>query len=374
MALFMGLYVLVAFTGLVFTSLKGKVTIVGINNKKINTEKIYVFVAFFIMTIMCGLRSMNVGTDTRTYVNIFLNPSLLNSVVSGGINKFEFGYIYYVQLLRLISNDPQFFIFVTALITFWCTYIFVIRNCESCYSLAVIIYMSFLYYTNFSALRQSIALAIAINSIEFIRKRQLLKASILIILGGSFHYTAFILFVFIPLSLTEWTKKKVTMAVCLSIGGLLLFDQLISIVLRFFPVYARYWESGMMSEDDLSKIGVFAILILIVCIYSIVKLFTQDNVFLNEIEKKEYIIALSGSIFCLVINIIGRQNGIFSRMSRYFIPYVIILIGYLYKYYFKKMKILFYLLVIAIMGGYFYLRMKNNLYQIIPYEFFWSCR
>lgn len=372
MALFMGFYIIFALIGIIFSTSKSKVIVIGIHNKKINTEKLYVFAAFFIMTMICGLRSINVGSDTRTYVNTFLNPSLLNSVVADGSSKFELGYVCYVRLLRLISDNPQVFVFVTSLIIFVCTYIFVIRNCESCYSLAVIIYISLLYYTNFSALRQCIALAIAINSVEFIRKKQLLKASVLIILGGIFHYTAFVLFAFIPLSLTEWTKKKVIIATILSICGTLLFDKLILIVLRFFPVYMRYWEIGMMADDNVSGIGFFTIFVLIICLYSTIKLFTQDNVFLNKIEKKEYIIALSGSIFCLFINIIGRQYGIFSRMTRFFIPYIIIIVGYLYKYYFKRLRILFYLIVVIIMGGYFYIRMENNLYQIIPYNFFWS--
>ena len=249
--------------------------------------------------------------------------------VINGENKFEIGYILFVKLLRMFTNDPQAYIFATALITFVGTYIFINQNCKGSYSLSLLIFLALLYYTYFSAIRQSIAMAIAINSFPYICDKKWIKASLLILLAATFHDTALVLLVFVPFSLTKWTKKKVVGALFLSLIGVLLFNQIIEFALRFFPIYERYLDSGMMKQYE-SHRGTFAILVAAICIFSFAKLLRGKNEFPDEKERTKLITALTGAVFCIFINILGLKRGVFSRMTRYFIPSVIILTTYTY--------------------------------------------
>lgn len=371
MIIFIGIYIVFALIGFEVSKGKKKILLGERFGIGIDSEKLYLIIAFIVMFIICALREETVGTDTQTYVKTFLMPELLNSTVGGGRKKFEIGYILLVRMLRTINDNPHFFIFATSLIVFGGMYIFVRDNCKASYSIAVIVYMSFLYYTNFSALRQSLALAIAINSVGYLRKRQLIKAVCLIFIGASFHFTALIMLTFIPLALTKWNRSKTMWSIVISIGGVALFDQLLSFVLKFFPVYERYLSNGMMENTGDSKIGLFTLLVAIICSASVLKLYIGKDNFENESEKEYFVFSLIGCIFCLVINILGNQNGIFSRMCRFFIPYIMINLGYIYKYCFTKSRILYYIMVASVIGVYFYIRMKINLYQIIPYSFFW---
>jgi len=333
-------------------------------------EHLYLIISILVMFIFCALRDVKIGTDTQTYVNTFLNSKTLMTTI-GGEQKFEVGYILFVKFLRLFSDNPQVYIFATSLVTFIGTYVFIEKNCRGSYSLSILIFLAFLYYTYFSALRQSIALAIAVNSFPYICNRKWIKASLLIIIGATFHYTILVFLSFIPLSLLKWTRNKIILAVFLSVSAIVLFNQIVEIVLIFFPIYQRYWDSGMMKVEG-SGGGTFAILVTIISIYAFIKLMRSRTVFPNEHERTLYIVALTGSIFCVFINILGMSYGIFSRITRYFIPFVIVLVVSIYKYYVKKYKTIFYFGVVFLMSAYFYVRMRGDIYQLIPYKFFFE--
>lgn len=368
----MSIFIIISLIGLAVDSNTECKVIVRLSDgiKKINIADIYLTVSIIILFVICALRDVSIGVDTKNYVNTFLNKGMLATLIDGE-SKFEIGYIFYINFLRTFTDNPQVYIFITSLILFVGTYIFVKNNCTGSYSLSIVIFMAFLYYTYFSAIRQSIALVIAINSFNYIYNRQWLKASSLIILAGSFHYTALVLLAFIPLSLTKWTKKKILIAFAASVIAVFLFDRIVEFVIQIFPIYRRYWDSGMMQADD-SNGGTFAFLVMSICIFAFINLLKNKDKLLSDQERAFYISALTGSIFCVFINVLGLSQGIFSRMSRYFIPYVIVLTASTYKIYIKKYRIFFYIGVVFLMGSYFYLRMRSNIYQIIPYKFFFG--
>ena len=369
MLLFMALFFFTVLIGIIMDYYGKHITVIhyGSIKIKIDDNHIYLIVCISLMFLLCALRDQTIGTDTPTYISTFLNSSALMTTI-GGENKFEIGYIIFVKFLRLFSDKPQVYIFATSLVGFVGTYIFIERNCKGSYSISILIFMAFLYYVYFSAIRQSMALAIAMNSFPYICNKKWVKASLLIILGASFHYTVLVLLVFIPLCLTKWTRNKIVLAVFLSVGAILLFDRIVDIVLMFFPIYRRYWESGMMRVGGTHG-GLFAKLAAAISIYAFIKLMRNRNVFPDRQEEIHYIVALTGSVFCVFVNILGMSNGIFSRITRFFIPFVMVLTVSTYEYYVKKYKVIFYFGIVFLTGTYFYVRMKGDIYQIIPYKF-----
>ena len=372
MALFMTIFIGISMLGLAADSHYESKIVFHLSNRviRMNIANIYLVFSTVLLFLICALRDVSVGVDTKDYVNTFLNKNALEIII-GDTNKFEIGYKFYIKFLRAFTDDPQIFVFITSLILFGGTYIFIWKNCIGSYGLSIAMFMAFLYYTYFSAIRQSIALVIAINSFNYIYNRKWVKALLLIILAALFHYTALVLLAFVPLSFTKWTRKKVLMAFGASFIAILLFDQIVEFILRIFPIYGRYWNSGMLKADESSR-GTFALLVAAICICAFANLFKKEETFSNNQERAFYITALTGSIFCLFINILGLGQGVFSRMTRYFIPFVIVLTVNMYRIYIKKYRIFFYLGITCVTGVFFYSKMKNNIYQIIPYKFFFG--
>lgn len=136
-----------------------------------NNKDAYLLFVVTILTIICGLRDRSIGVDTMAYVKTFESQSVLNTVLLNGEDKFEIGYKLLVQIVHVFTNNANCFIFVCSVITFVGLYIFIKENCRENYQIAILIFMAFLYYTTFSAIRQSIALAIGINSITFLKRK-----------------------------------------------------------------------------------------------------------------------------------------------------------------------------------------------------------
>ena len=368
MGLFITVFIFIAFFGL-FEIYNKKIQFVTIRRmKKIDYSDFYLSATFFILFIICAFRDPTVGTDTLTYVRSFLSPSFLDLTIDGG-EKFEFGYKLLVHIIRRFSMNEQVFIIVSTTIMFYGMYIFIRDNCKGYYSVAMLVFTSFLYYTYFSAMRQCIAISISVNCIKYLKKRKWLNAALIIIAGGLFHTTAFILLIFIPLAFTSWTRKKVIISIISSFVGITLFERIINLVIQFIPIYGRYLRNGIMDSSGRS-VGLFAILVGSLCVVSSYIIYTEWNSFKNEDTRNEFILSLIGSIFTLFINLLGRQYGIFSRITRYFIPFTIILVVCLFKNNIRNKKIV-YIGLAGLMCLYFYIIMNANIYKIIPYKMFY---
>ena len=371
MILFMSVFIIVALIGIAINCSKQHIFItLGQGKAKIDLERLYLVISITVMFLLCALRDGSIGVDTETYLDTFLYQDILMSTVNGN-NKFEFGYRLFIDFLRLFTDNPQVYIFATSLIMCTGMYIFIERYCKENYCLSILIFMAFIYYSFFSAIRQSMALSIAINSFGYIGDRKWIKAILLILLGGSFHYTALLLLAFIPFTFTQWTKRKIILALLGSVAVAFMFNRLVELVIGMFPIYDRYWNSDMMQAEKANS-GTFVALITALCIFSLINLIIKKERFTKQQERSYYIAALIGTIFCITINILGMNQGIFSRMTRYFIPFVMVLTVSTCKYYIKKYLPIFCLGMAFLMGVYFYVKMNSNIYQIIPYRFFFE--
>lgn len=411
MLMFMLFFTVCALCGYVAVSGKKREISLGQHiTAVISVDKAYLLSFSVLMLLLCGLRDVDVGVDTHTYVSTFLIPEALESSVDGN-SKYEFGYVLFVKLLRLFTDNYHVYIFATSLVIFAGLYFFVRDNCNANFGIALMIYFAFLYYVDFSAVRQAMALSIAINSLQFLKKKKWIPATLIILLGASFQMTALLLLVMIPFVYTTREKLKVAIAIALSIVGVLLFEPLVGLVLKLFPIYERYWNSEMMEGGG--GIGLFAILVSALCVFAVWMLFADKVKFKSARRRNEFVLALVGSIFTVAINLVGRKYGIFSRMTRYFIPFAMVLAVDLYRCCIPKRRIgidyicglvkrfkldgiiklekyknrelypvlaqwsvgskdIYYWLVATMMGVYFYTIMKVNLYSILPYSFFFT--
>lgn len=375
----------------------------------VTANELYLAGSLLILGLICGLRHVDIGVDTDVYVSTFMIPDALNSTVNGA-TKYEIGYVLFVKFIRLFSAQYPVFLLAISVVVFGGLYLFIRNNCAENYPVALLVYMAFLYYINFSAVRQAMALAIAINSVQYLRKKKWIPAVLVILLAATFQKTVLLVLVMVPFALDFNDRWKILISAGLCCLGLILFEPLVMIVIRIFPAYARYWGSEMM--DGPGGIGIFAMLVSLLTLFAAWMVLRNKVKFENAEQRRTYVLALVGCIFTVAINLLGRRYGIFSRMTRFFIPFVMIMAcqvyhfcipdvlvdvqyldGLLKQLKLKKlslakyadaenhpkiaalkipMKQLYYLLVVGLMGIYFFTIMRTDLYCLIPYRFFFN--
>lgn len=336
------------------------------NRRIMNNRDAYLIFVMFALCLICGLRDRTIGVDTVTYIETFESQSVLNTVFLHGEVKFEIGYKFLVQAIRLITNNANCFIFICAALSFIGLYFFIRDNCKENYQIAMMIFMAFLYYTTFSAIRQSIALAIGVNSITYLKRKNWIKASILIIIGGLFHYTELVVLIMVPLSMTKWTKKKISFSIIIAAAMIGLFPRIMAVVTKYIPVYNRYLSTDFMDSSG-SIIGLFSLLTIALVGLGVYKL-VCNYTYLDEDTKNILIMAIVGSVFAVAFDLLGHQYAMLSRVTRFYIPYIMVLGSSIYGN--IKSKFGFNIIVIVLMFIFYVTKINANVYAIIPYKSF----
>ena len=106
--------------------------------------------------------------------------------------NYERGYIVYNKILGSLSNDVQFLLFITALISFSLISITLYKlSSNRNIFMAIIIYTALpCFLIQFSGLRQAIAIAICTLAMQYIEYRRIVPFILLILLASLFHVTA----------------------------------------------------------------------------------------------------------------------------------------------------------------------------------------
>lgn len=128
------------------------------------------------LIFLLGLHSPTLGCDVAgAYVPAFERVGTKPIIsTDDSIFGFELGYMNYMVLIRQITDDPQWFLFVSSLIIV-IPIVFLFYKYSENVMFSIIIYTSwYLYYFAFSGLRQSIAISICALATIFIFKRKLL--------------------------------------------------------------------------------------------------------------------------------------------------------------------------------------------------------
>ena len=232
---------------------------VKFSKNKESTKRIYVLLAFFLLTVVSGLRDFTVGIDTITYVRLFENADLMNVFST----RYEVGFIYYCRLLHLISANPHFFLLVSSAICIGTICVFVFRYSKNP-SLSFLLYLMMgSYFGQMNTIRQSIAIAITMWAfmvlLRGINKKNIIIAGLLVFAATLFHYIAILsyipLIVYLILKRTHPTAKQVLMrSFTLAIIAFIGYALIIRIISLFFPQYSHYLGGAWSDSNYLASL------------------------------------------------------------------------------------------------------------------------
>lgn len=365
MAFHIGIVVLITLLGLLTLN----------NNKKL--DNLYLILSYIILFVVSAFRSINVGSDTGTYYQIFSVSSEINMSMESLLHqRYEFGYLLFSKAVRFFTDNFQWILILSTLIvlTLW---FFVIYKLSDNYFLSVFIFVNLkLYYYTLSAVRMSIALSIITLAYYFLVRKKYVKSLLFIVIASCFHVTALSFLIIYVCSLLTYkfniSIKKIF--ILLIIGAYLIyfsFDKLMIIFTSIFGKYKSYLGSSYL--DGSTNVSSIITLLLLGGLLVI----TLIIINLNIKAKKEFYEAEStnimGIVLCVLFAFLALKTGMINRIISYYMIFFVFVIPKafcnikLIKYRWSVEVIILIILAIYNFGILYYKPEWSNIY---PYTFF----
>lgn len=334
-------------------------------DSKNSSKKLFAFFAFFILIMMAGLRSEEVGTDTTHYASFFrivTRSTSWNSLTDSG---YELGFVVLMKVISLFSSEASVMIFVTSTIVVCLYGRFIMKSSTDIY-MSFALFVLFGFYTNsFNIMRQHIAIGICLNGLLFLNKPDLGKAKSIflfvasVFLAGQFHTSAW---VFLVALLSPFSKKFPIVILLEGLAALVLFlfkDEIAFAVSTWFG-YEGYLVSYAQRASYLDFVVYAAIFALIFLFLSVME--KKKEVF-HSIEMEFHMLCIAMVIMTITLS----EYGLIVRMADYFKPVIIVILPRLFQEIKQKDKIIA-ICMVCVVGCLFYgwsLYVNNG--EIVPY-------
>ena len=310
--------------------------IIRVEHRKI--AWIFVIIVIFILTLVSGLRS-GIG-DTYMYKHLYtlIGPEF-NS------DGYEPGFIYFLQMLKSISDDPQFMIMIISIIinvlNVISMYIF---TKDGYFEIATFLYIASGYYTvTMNGIRQSLAASILFIATICIIKKKFIQYLIICLLMMSVHNSAFVMIpMYFIVKERAWSKRT-NILYGLMLIGLFFYDPLMNMLQGSkYGVYSDFNEGGA----NPIRIAVF--------LMPIILSYMKKNIIRER--WKEGDIFVNMNTICGIIMLFSALNWIFARFTIYFQLYSFIVFAFLLKncFYGKEKKLIYFGVIVCYFLFFYY--------------------
>lgn len=330
-------------------------------HEKIERKTITFF--FMLYVLLLGLRDIMVGIDTRSYYTFFNKLQYMDwrSVFTSTAD--EFGFSIITKFIGTITNSPQVYIFILAVISVL-PLMYLYRNeAKDALLCCSFFLISLLFEAFFSALREGVALGLVAPAYYFARQKKLIPFILTVLLASSFHLSALILVVLYPIYHAKITFKWLwfvvpAMLVIYRYNALIFNTLLVTMGGKYANKYLIY---GYNATGQYGLLILF-ILISIYCF-----------VIMDETQANEDDIGLRNILLlATALQLFAPLHVLASRINYYFIIFIPIALtrtNAKRKKMFKQVVTLAKYIMVAYFIFYFFF-MKGDTLQIMNYSFF----
>lgn len=288
-------------------------------------KRTFIILSFSCMILVLGLRGRSVGEDTSAYLSMFrvVQNTSWNQLMKGGLSfswtqwgeDVEILFAILFKVISVFTDEPQYAIFITAMISYALFAHFIYKNCNDHVLFSTLIVLcNGVFMSSFNSCRQILALAIAINGYTLLREKKYIKVAEVFLISFLVHFSSVILLPLFLVSLLKNRRKIITVSAIVAVVMAVSVPFLSTIVNRFFPVYSVYLE---IAKWNVSLGGTIFLWIaeIIVCIM----LYTKG------VENEFEFLGVLGVIFSIAFGVASLRTSVFSRVSVYFSFFNIIL-------------------------------------------------
>ena len=327
------------------------------------------FVCVFLAMLM-AFKSTSVGNDTQNYVYFFERLNSLSDWVDS-TSRFEVGYQLYCKFISSYIGDYQYMFATTGLICMFCIGRGAMKiSPQPTFSMLLFVGLR-LYYFFLSGLRQSIAISLVVLAFLALSKRKNIQFILLTLLASTFHTSAIIFFIALPLSRLKFTKKRALTIVLVTAVAYVAFVPILNAVLSLLPeYYSHYTETVAFSANNLGNYVDLAIKLLFI-VMAVKMGYTRGNADDKESMDDTFMYFM---IVAACLAFLATRASILDRMESYFWIFSIYSIPRIIQYKTGKMdiRLIGFVSIFCIVYnlGLLYFRPEWN--AIIPYSFFWE--
>lgn len=314
-------------------------------------DYILYFILVVVLTFFVGLRTRY--NDTATYIESYEYLISAKTPIFEDINILKIGgnpgFMVMCKILKHLGFSNQLFLMFFAVLTLPTYFWFVNKYTSDVFLSIYLIFTLGVYTFTLAAIKQCLAVAIALVAIDGLFKKKKYRFVILILLSSTIHpYT--LLFLATPfLRFKPWTKKTYWQLVVFFSFGIslqLLMGRVIDVTSMMGKEYSAEEMSG--AGVNIFRFGVCAVPL--VLSYIVRRNIADD--FYDEVNNTILNLSILNSLFMFVA-LFGTANY-FGRLANYFLIFQAISIPYLLKYLNPKYKSLIVIVAIALYFVYFY--------------------
>lgn len=335
------------------------------NIEQAKIQKIFLVVSSIILALFTGFRDKYTGADTIAYGTVFLRLRKYNDfwkAVEMRAKNGEYGYGFWNRFWGGITGNVNVYFTVTAAVFAVCLAIYIYKNSQNPFFSMILYYTVGMFSFQLTGMRQAMAMAILLISIEFIKKRKLIWFLITVYIASLFHNSALAFILAYPVAHLKINLKTFTIY---SIGFLFcaIYGNKLSRFLTSNNENYSNYEIGSGVSDNMGGIPVIGMLLLTIILCYIFK-----NQLLNHYKYNNIFFNLT--VISLIIYILRYVTRIFERVSFYYqFAFIILLPNVIAAIPDDKTRKTVYTCAIVLACALFFYR-----YQIKPsyYGFLWK--
>ncbi len=290
----------------------------------VKNKKVLLLISLVILIAVYTFRSVNVGWDTKAYVDMFME-SPKTDISSTYI---EPGWLYLNKAIFFISPTKTFFFFVVGSLSL-CLAFFVFYKTSKSLGTSIILFFMFCYYTRLmNTQRNDLAVCICMLSFYLTYKKKYIPAIIVNLVAITIHKSAFVFLLFIIASLfiKKFTFKTLFLFIAITLLVFILFDPIFSFLTRF--MYSGYADRpGETETGALRFFVVYLLLFAAVIVMDKNKILAFSFITNRTEEMRLDTMLYCAMCFSLFFQLLSLKNAMISRFSNYFFAFFPIVIA-----------------------------------------------
>lgn len=342
-------------------------------NYKKNKRKSYILavVCVIILSVFAALRALSVGIDLSRYGIYMFNRATRYSNIFTYLQTFQkddIGYYIFNYVIARFTDNIHWLLFMHQFIISSIIYIIAFKEKEkkdTNLALTIFIYLTLLYNMTFNIIRQALSIVIIVYSFYSLEEKKYLRYYILLLIASSFHRSTLILCA-LPLVNLVYKNKKSNLFKTIVMSAILIIsfyfiEEIFALLSQNIDVFENYSVYISASKTNLSVRFLR---------YKILMLITVLFFYFNTPNKSKNHFLMFMSVLDVVFYSLAGFIRYGYRISYFFIGFYIIFIPRMLKNIkTKQNRIIFSVLIIMILIGYWYFRNVIMGYDgTIPYS------
>lgn len=325
--------------------------ILNINQKL--KDKLFLGVSFFILSFISAFRGNEVGTDTDSYIDIFMFY-----VIGASDPHTETGFALLNQFISYISDTPQAIIIATSILINLGFMHFIYRNSKNIW-LSVYLYITlFYYFFSFNLVRQFIAMSIILFAWNFLKKGKIIRFILIVLIASTFHTTALISLLLIFVYLGRKSTKLITLITISTVVAIFSTNAIFNFIVQLFPRYYGYYDASNQDTGGIMPIVLYSVIFI--------------SLYLTrEKQNNEHNLMLNIAAICAALSVLNYFHYLFYRPAFYFNVFAIILIPFIATRFKGKDHLIAIYIICSLGMLYMIYYLLLGWHDVTPYRFFW---